>query len=268
MNTFNRPKKRFSQNFLQNPHYQKKIVNALDINSNDTVIEIGPGQGALTQHIIDAGPLNYFAIEIDKSLAEKLVIQYKDKICVIQQDFLEFDFNSIEEPVDSRLKIIGNLPYHITSPILFKLIDNYKSINTSVLMLQKEVARRLSARHNNKEYGILSVVSQTYSDVQYLFEVKRGNFYPAPDVDSAVIRLFFKNELENIENESLFRKIVRETFNYRRKMLRNSLCRIFDKTIVYSISSDFIDRRPEQLSVDEFKILSNILNQILRRSHG
>jgi 16S rRNA (adenine1518-N6/adenine1519-N6)-dimethyltransferase len=268
MNTFNRPKKRFSQNFLQNPHYQKKIVKALDIGHNDTVVEIGPGQGALSQHIIDAGPLHYYAVEIDTTLAEELSSQYQNQIHIIKQDILEFDFNSIPESPDSKLKIIGNLPYHITSPIFFKLIDNYKIINQAVLMIQKEVARRIAAGHGNKEYGILSVVSQVYSRVEYLFEVKRGNFYPAPEVDSAVIQLTFNDNLEKIENESLFRKMVRDTFNYRRKMLRNSLCRIFDKTIVYSISSDYLDKRPEQLSVEDFIILSNILNQTLRQSHG
>ena len=268
MNTFNRPKKRFSQNFLQNPHYQKKIVDALHINPSDTILEIGPGQGALTQHIICAGPLRYYAVEIDKTLAGSLTTQYQEQINVLQQDFLEFDLGSIPESANSKLKIIGNLPYHITSPIFFKLIDDYKTIDSAVLMIQKEVARRITAGHGNKEYGILSVVSQAYSNVEYLFEVKRGNFYPAPDVDSAVIRLTFNNNLTNIENESLFRKIVRETFNYRRKMLRNSLGRIFDKTIVYSLSSDILDQRPEQLSVEDFKILSNILNQNLRQSHG
>lgn len=268
MNTFNRPKKRFSQNFLQNTHYQKKIVDILNIDSNDTIIEIGPGQGALTQHIIPANPAHYYAIEIDINLANELKNQFKDGITIFQQDFLDFDFTSILELNAKKIKIIGNLPYHITSPILFKLIDNYEKIDIAVLMIQKEVARRISASHGNKEYGILSVVSQTYSNVEYLFEVKRGNFFPAPDVDSAVIRLHFYKELTGIENESLFRKLVRETFNYRRKMLRNSLCRIFDKSIVYSVSSDYLDLRPEQLAVDDFKILSNSLNQVLRRSHG
>ncbi|MEJ2542540.1 MAG: 16S rRNA (adenine(1518)-N(6)/adenine(1519)-N(6))-dimethyltransferase RsmA [Calditrichaceae bacterium] len=213
-------------------------------------------------------PNSYYAVEIDTALAVKLTSQYKNNINIIQQDFLEFDFSLIQESTQSKIKIIGNIPYHITSPILFKLIDSYLFLHSAVLMIQKEVARRITTMHGNKEYGILSVTSQTYAKAEYLFEVKRGNFYPAPDVDSAVIRLTFKDKIKDIENESLFRKIVRETFNYRRKMLRNSLCRIFDKTIVYSISSDYLDRRPEQLSVDEFKILSNLLNKILRRSHG
>lgn len=268
MNTFNRPKKRFSQNFLQNPFYQKKIVDALEINPEDTVIEIGPGRGALTDHIASLQPNNYYAIEIDTILANELANRFNNKVQIIQQDFLEFDFSSIPEIENQPVKIIGNLPYHITSPILFKLIDNYKKINSAVIMMQKEVAKRISANHNNKDYGILSVVSQAYSEVQYLFEVKRGNFYPTPDVDSAVIKLDFFMRPEGIDDEALFRKIVRQTFNYRRKMLRNSLCRIFDKSIVYLISSDYLDRRPEQLTVDDFKILSNSLNQVLRQSHG
>ena len=268
MNTFDRPKKRFSQNFLQNPHYQKKIVDALHIQTTDTVIEIGPGRGALTESILAFKPANFFAVEIDTNLAEGLSVRFKDKLEIIRQDFLQFDFNLVTAVSGLRLKIIGNLPYHITSPILFKLIDNYRKIDCAVLMIQKEVAKRIAAPHGKKDYGILSVISQAYCDVQYLFEVKRGNFYPSPDVDSAVIKLDFYEMPEGIENESQFRGIVRQSFNYRRKMLRNSLCRIFDKSIVYSLSSEYLDRRPEQLSVEDFKILSNSLNQKLRQSHG
>ena len=267
MSTMNSPKKRFSQNFLQNPYYQKKIVESLDISPDDIVIEIGPGRGALTEHIVNSQPNKYYAIEIDTNLADELTDRFSHNLQIIRQDFLEFDYSSIPEVNNHTLKIIGNLPYHITSPILFKLIDNYNKINCAVIMIQKEVAIRLAANHGNKDYGILSVISQAYSGVHYLFEVKRGNFYPAPDVDSAVIKLDFFTKPQNIDNEELFRKIVRQTFNYRRKMLRNSLYRIFDKSIVYSLSSDYLDRRPEQLAVDDFKVLSNSINQFLRQSH-
>jgi len=263
----NKPKKRFSQNFLQNTYYQKKIVEALEISSNDTVLEIGPGCGALTNHIINAQPKKYYAIEIDTKLADELSSRFENEIKILQQDFLEFDFSSIPELERQYFKIISNLPYHITSPILFKLIDNYYKMKCAVLMIQKEVALRLSANHGNKDYGILSVICQTYSKASYLFEVKRGNFYPKPDVDSAVIKLDFFEQPQGIDNETLFRKVVRQSFNYRRKMLKNSLYRIFDKSIVYSISSDYLDRRPEQLTVDDFKILSNSLNQVLKQSH-
>lgn len=268
MNIYNRPKKRFSQNFLQNSYYQQKIVDALNIDPEDIIVEIGPGRGALTEHIIVANPKRFYAVEIDTHLVNELTQRFKNNIRIIHRDFLKFDFNLIKDIKNHKIKVIGNLPYHITSPILFKLIDNYDKLKTAVLMIQKEVARRISSAHGNKDYGILSVISQAYSKVEYLFEVKRGNFIPKPDVDSAVISFDFFEKPEDIDNEDLFRTLVRQTFNYRRKILRNSLCRIFDKSIVYSTSSDYLNLRPEQLTVEDFKILSNSLNQVLRQSHG
>ncbi|MEJ2053671.1 MAG: 16S rRNA (adenine(1518)-N(6)/adenine(1519)-N(6))-dimethyltransferase RsmA, partial [Calditrichaceae bacterium] len=222
----------------------------------------------LTEHIINAKPRYFYAVEIDTILVEKLNERFREHVEIIQDDILKFDFSAMMTKNHASVKVIGNLPYHITSPIIFKLLDKYKKIDSAVLMIQKEVARRIASGHGNKEYGILSVITQAYSRVEYLFEVKRGNFTPAPDVDSAVIRFSFFNRPENIENEELFRKIVRQSFNYRRKILGNSLGRIFDKSIVYSALSDYLDQRPEQLAVEDFKILSNSLNQVLRRPNG
>lgn len=256
-----RPLKRFSQNFLINPHYPVKIVEALQIQSGDWVIEIGPGKGALTRHIVDAQPRRFFAVEIDQQLAQLIREEFGPAVDVIGDDFLNFDFHNPDVIPERKYKTIGNLPYHITSPIIFKLIDNYQRIDQAVLMMQKEVAQRLTASPGNKDYGILSVISQTYSKVEYLFEVKRGNFYPVPKVDSAVLRLSFYETIQDIDDEAFYRRLVRLVFNQRRKMLRNSLSRIFEKSIVYSLTPHYLNRRPEELTVEEFKSLVNELFQ-------
>ncbi len=255
-----RPLKRFGQNFLTAPHIQKKIVNALQIESRDVVLEIGAGKGALTQFIVRAQPARFLAVELDPRWAELLQQQFGRRMELIRDDFLNIDVTQIAP----HLKVIGNIPYHITSPIIFKLIDSYTHLQRAVLMVQKEVAQRLVAGPGSKAYGILSVSLQSYGQVRYLFEVKRGNFFPRPEVDSAVVQIDFFPALTEVQNETLYRKIIRHCFNYRRKMLRNSLSRIFDKTIVYSLESIDLNQRPEALPVKAFKNLANELNRKIK----
>ena len=257
-NDSRRPLKKFSQNFLTNPFYQRKIIDSLQIVPTDIVLEIGPGKGALTQHIIDARPRRIIAVEIDERWVNLLNEKFGDSIEIIRQDILKIDLNSLINKAQ-RIKVVGNLPYHITSPILFHLIDSFHSIERAVLMMQKEVAQRLSAKPNSKDYGILSVITQAYAQVEYLFEIKRGNFFPVPNVDSAVVALNFYKEISDLADPILFRKIVRGTFNFRRKTLKNSLSRIFNKAFVNSLDETTLAKRPEQLTVEEFKQLTNQL---------
>ncbi len=257
-NESRRPLKKFSQNFLTNPFYQRKIIDSLHIVSTDIVLEIGPGKGALTQHIIDARPRRIIAVEIDERWVNLLNEKFGDSIEIIRQDILKIDLNSLINKAQ-RIKVVGNLPYHITSPILFHLIDSFHLIERAVLMMQKEVAQRLSAKPNSKDYGILSVITQAYAQVEYLLEIKRGNFFPVPNVDSAVVALNFYKEISDLADPILFRKIVRGTFNFRRKTLKNSLSRIFDKAFVNSLDEITLAKRPEQLTVEEFKQLTNQL---------
>ncbi len=257
--TSNRPLKRFSQNFLTNVHYQQKIVENLHITADDIVLEIGPGKGALSTHIIDARPARFIAVEVDERWVEELRKKFAGQVEVLHRDFLTIALADLAE--GRRLKVIGNVPYHITSPILFHLLDFYQSIERAVLMVQKEVAKRITARPGSKDYGILSVLTQAYAHAEYLFEIKRGNFFPVPGVDSAVIALDFFPRIENVPDEALFRKVVRGAFNFRRKTLKNSLSRIFDKASVNSLNENLLARRPEQLTVEEFKQLTNSLKQ-------
>lgn len=256
-----RPLKKFSQNFLTQPAIAYKIVDALNISNKDTVLEIGPGPGVLTDVIIGKSPSRFIAIEIDRNLAKNLRDKYADQLQVIEEDFLNFDFSQIGKSVSS-LKVIGNIPYNITSPILFKLLEFHSQLECSVLMMQKEVAKRIVAKPGNKDYGILTIMVQILSDVEYLFEVGNKNFTPIPKVDSSVVKINYLSKIDDIENLDLFKKIVRGVFNNRRKMLRNTLSRIFDQTIVNSLGSVDLTRRPEQLSIEEFKQLANSVNQL------
>lgn len=260
----NRPLKHLGQNFLTSVSIQKKIVAALQITSKDTVLEIGPGKGALSEHIIARHPAAFYAVELDRRWCDLLNERFAGRMTVLNEDFLSSDLKRF----GNELKIIGNIPYNISSPIFFKLVDEHVFIHSAVLMMQKEVARRLTAAPGGKEYGILSVVAQSYAEAEYLFEVRRGNFFPRPEVDSAVVRLHFHKTLPGVDNPLLYRRIVRHCFNYRRKMLRNSLSRIFDKSIVYSLTAVDLNLRPEQLTVQHFKDLANELNLLTGSEHG
>ncbi|MGD9486569.1 MAG: 16S rRNA (adenine(1518)-N(6)/adenine(1519)-N(6))-dimethyltransferase RsmA [Calditrichaceae bacterium] len=268
MDSNQRPLKRFGQNFLNNPYIRQEIVNAINISSDDVVVEIGPGKGALTELVIKASPADFVAVEIDKRMSDYITELFPAGVRILNQDFMTLDLPQLSEQSGRKLKILGNIPYNITSPILFSLIDNHQSVDSAVLMTQKEVAKRIVSPPGSKEYGILSVICQTYSRLEYLFDVKRGNFFPIPNVDSAVFKMEFINTIPDIDNLTLFRNLVRGTFNYRRKMLRNSLCRIFDKSIVYSLEAVNLDSRPENLTIAEFKKLSNELNHKLNQDYG
>jgi len=257
-----KPLKKFGQNFLTQPTIAFNIVKALSINNKDLVIEIGPGPGVLCETIISLKPQKYYAIEIDRRWAEDLSAKYADQISILNADFLEMDLQPFFGE-NKNVKVIGNIPYNITSPILFKLLDHFSELDSAVVMMQKEVAKRITSNSGTKEYGILSILMQTFADVEYLFDVGRKNFKPEPKVDSAVVKFNFFDNVEGIENLELFRKTVRGTFNYRRKMLRNSLGRIFDQTIVSSLDDYDLTRRPEQLTIDGFKQLSNTINQLV-----
>ncbi|KAA3615084.1 MAG: ribosomal RNA small subunit methyltransferase A [Calditrichaeota bacterium] len=256
-----KPLKKFGQNFLTQPAIARNIVKALQINNQDTIIEIGPGPGVLSEIIISQKPKNYFAIEIDKRWAHDLSTRFGNEIVILNVDFLEWDFTSIIEE-KKNIKIIGNIPYNITSPILFKLLDHFSKLDCAVVMMQKEVAKRIVSEPGIKDFGILSILTQTFAQVEWLFEVGRKNFKPEPKVDSAVVKFNFFDRTDGIDNLKLFKQTVRGTFNYRRKMLRNSLGRIFDQTIVSSLDNYDLTRRPEQLTIAEFKELSNTINRM------
>jgi 16S rRNA (adenine1518-N6/adenine1519-N6)-dimethyltransferase len=261
------PQKRWSQNFLIDTNIARKIAQSLEIPSPSLIIEIGPGRGMLTRYLLPKATKLY-AVEVDPKLAGELppLMNNPENLQVIEKDFLDIKISGLyDDNKQMNLGIIGNLPYHITSPILFKVIENYKEIKQAVFMVQKEVGQRIVAAPGNKQYGILSVFCQLYADVKFLFSVPAHLFYPRPKVDSGVIRLQFKpNAEKSLSNPTLFKEIVRQTFGQRRKMLRNTLSNLFPQTILNQINLD-LSRRPESLAVGEFVDLSNQIHRSLTK---
>jgi 16S rRNA (adenine1518-N6/adenine1519-N6)-dimethyltransferase len=263
------PSKRLSQHFLTDKNIAKKIVNALPKSEDSIIIEIGSGKGVLTEFLLATG-LPVIAIEIDPKLAENILnIFYESKnLRVIQGDFLTIDLKEIIADKSTKdVFIIGNIPYHITSQIVFKILENASFITTVVLMMQKEVAERIGATPGSKSYGILSIFCQAKAWVEYLFTVPPHLFYPLPKVASGVIRMNLNPPPRyNISNPDIFQNIVRKTFAQRRKMLRNTLSVLYSKAILSQLKFD-LTRRPDSLTVDEFRVLTNQINDILECQH-
>lgn len=244
-----RPKKHLGQHFLKDKNIAQQIVESLSLYQNYTsVLEVGPGMGVLTDYLIQRKELEVYLIDIDRESIEYLNQHYKSlEGKVISGDFLRLDLSSL---FDKPFGLIGNFPYNISSQIFFKVLDHRNQIPEVVGMVQKEVAERIASKHGNKVYGILSVLLQAYYDIEYLFTVEPHVFKPAPKVQSAVIRLK-RNSRESLPcDEMLFKKIVKQGFQTRRKTLRNALKSLnlpieFNKEAV-------LDKRAEQLSVEDF----------------
>jgi 16S rRNA (adenine1518-N6/adenine1519-N6)-dimethyltransferase len=250
-----RPKKSLGQHFLKDDNIARKIVEAISGLQQKTVLEIGPGTGVLTSHLIAKNDLDLYAIEVDPEAYEYLSSTFPslgDKL--IFKNFLKLDLKEIfTEP----FTIIGNFPYNISSQIFFKVLENRDMVPDVVCMIQKEVADRIKSSHGNKTYGILSVFLQAFYDIDYLFTVGPKVFNQPPKVNSAVIHLK-RNQRKDLGcNEDLFFKIVKLGFNQRRKTLRNSL-----KSILLNLPTDneIFGKRPEQLSVEDFIYLTNLID--------
>ena len=255
-----KPIKSLGQNFLRDENILHKIVDSLDLQTDDVVVEIGPGQGALTKHLCEK-PVKLIGIEVDKRAVQLLQERFGEKIEIIHRNVLEVDLGALAKDKSRRVHIVGNIPYYLTSEILFWLFDARAVVIDATLMVQYEVARRLVAPPKNKEYGILSIFTQFYTDCEMLFKVSRNCFFPKPEVDSAVVRLKFKKQLPDCD-EKLFRSIVRGTFGQRRKTLRNGLKSLeYDDRVLNQVSFD-LTKRPEELGVEEFLFLTRILGKI------
>jgi 16S rRNA (adenine1518-N6/adenine1519-N6)-dimethyltransferase len=266
-----KPKKRFSQNFLVNDQAARKMIDALALNENDIILEIGAGQGALTRHLLDKVSMVY-AVEIDQRLCSYLEgrFQLKDNLKIVNQDVLKINLGEL---IGSKnvCKVVGNLPYQITSPVLSYLLENKNMISFCVLMVQKEVALRICANPGSRDWSPLSIAVQLYSDVKILFHLKPGSFFPPPQVDSSVVRIDFLPEPKVlIENQKLFFKVVRAAFGQRRKMVANSLAANLDLPkgkVEVILNKAGIDprRRAETINLKEFTVLSSTVEHMLNR---
>ncbi|MBU8892379.1 MAG: 16S rRNA (adenine(1518)-N(6)/adenine(1519)-N(6))-dimethyltransferase RsmA [Bacteroidales bacterium] len=254
-----RPKKSLGQHFLKDLNIAQKIVDAIEGLPQKTVLEIGPGTGVLTSLLLKKEDIDLYAIETDSEAYEYIQATYPsmgEKL--ILRNVLKFDFKEI---FHHPMTIIGNFPYNIGSQILFKVLENRDMVLDVVCMLQKEVAERISASHGNKTYGILSVLLQAFYDIDYLFTVGPNVFDPPPKVNSAVIHLK-RNKRKKLDcSEELFFRIVKLGFNQRRKTLRNSL-----KSILLNLPTDneIFGKRPEQLNVEEFIYLTNLIDSEIK----
>jgi 16S rRNA (adenine1518-N6/adenine1519-N6)-dimethyltransferase len=249
----NKPKKRFGQNFLQDENILNKIVKEINPQPEDAIIEIGPGYGALTQKLISATP-NLIAVEIDNELADSLLQKFP-QLHLINEDFLLTDFSKLTSE-EKKLRIVGNIPYNITSPILFKLIENNKLITDAVFMVQLEVAKRMTANKRTKDYGILAVVLKYFTETKLCFKISPNVFFPKPKVFSALVHIHFKEMDQREEEQKLFIKIVKASFGNRRKILKNSFSNSIFHEIDFSNSGIDLSLRAENLSVDDFVTLT------------
>jgi len=251
-----RAKKHLGQHFLKDENIAKKIADSLTLNGYKSILEIGPGMGVLTKYLLNKKEQTTYVIEIDEESVEYLRANYLNLTPrIIEKDFLKYDLKEVFK--DDPFAVIGNFPYNISSQILFKTIEMREQIPEFCGMFQKEVAQRICEKEGNKTYGILSVLTQAFYNAEYLFTVSPQVFNPPPKVDSGVLRLTRKENFSLPCNEKLFFKVVKTGFQQRRKTLRNSL-----KTLNLSdnLREDVIfDKRPEQLSVEEFIKLTSLI---------
>lgn len=257
-----KPKKRLGQNFLIDKNIQKKIIKGLELKSSETVLEIGSGSGEFTAPIADRIKKVY-AVEIDPDLYGALEENIKDypNVVVIKKDILKLRLEKYFLKFSGKLKVFGNIPYYISTPIIEKLLGFRKKINTIYITVQKEFAKRIVAQPGSKIYGSLSCFVQYYTEPKIIFEIKKGSFYPMPKVDSCFLKLTVrkKTQLSKDKEKILFR-IIRAAFNQRRKALRNSLKRVFPKEKLESYLQNYsIDKntRPEDLTYQDFTNLIN-----------
>ncbi|MBI3600875.1 MAG: ribosomal RNA small subunit methyltransferase A [Nitrospinae bacterium] len=269
-------RKRLGQHFLIDESAAKKIVDSASLSADDTVIEIGPGAGILTSRLADIAK-RVIAIEIDKKLCRLLQDRLSScsNINIINSNALDYDYEDIPE----IFKVVSNLPYSISTPLTIKLIEHRKKISDMVLMFQKEVADRISAKPGTKDYGALSIAVQYHAETAKLMNVGRGAFKPVPKVDSAVIRITPRKEpAVKLKDENLFFKIVKTSFMYRRKTIRNNLKSMkipphppLLKGGIGGLSEELLNqifketginpsRRGETLSISEFADIANYIS--------
>jgi len=255
-----RPRKRFGQNFLHDQGVIQRIIHAIHPQQGERIVEIGPGQGALTTQLLPfIGSMD--AVELDRDLLEPL----QEKCAPLGQlnlhaaDALKFDYCQLCESAEQKLRIVGNLPYNISSPLLFHLMEQRHCIKDMHFMLQKEMVQRITAQPGNKHYGRLGIMLQYFCEAEMLFTVAPGAFFPPPKVDSAVFRLIPYQTLPlQAKDEALLSRVVSISFSQRRKTIRNNLKGLIDEQVLRELEID-PGLRPEQLELAQFVQLANWL---------
>ena len=253
----NRSRKRFGQNFLTDKNVVDQIGLAINAAQTDRILEIGPGRGALTELLIQSG-CHLELIEIDRDLVELLKTTYGNRATIYSADILKFDFSELP-PSSSLIRVVGNLPYNISTPLLFRLFQHSELFEDLTFMLQLEVVNRIIAEPSNKNYGRLSIMSQYYCEAEKLFNVPSSAFTPAPKVESALIRLRpRKNPTTKAKNIKLLEKLLIEAFSKRRKTVRNALASFLSENDLKQLNID-MRLRPENLKPDDYIRCANYL---------
>jgi len=257
-----RARKSLGQNFLADENVLRKLAEAIAPKPEEVFVEIGPGLGALTRHLVPAG-VDYTGIEIDERLVPLLREEFSQfpNCRILHQDFRETDLIALAQARRRTLRIIGNIPYHLTSVIIFKAIAQRQALHDMTLTVQKEVAQRIVAQPGSKDYGILSVMSQTFARVEILFHMSKHVFRPRPEVDSSTVRWKFQPPPRQIVDEAFYLAMVKAAFGQRRKTLRRSLSAFLGMDDFSTEDDKLLQRRPETLSVIELIDLANRLKQ-------
>ena len=248
-------KKSLGQHFLKDENICRKIISALMKHSFEQLLEIGPGGGALTKFLLNIDHIDFKAIELDEEKVEYLLENHPQ----LQGNLLQQDFLKASVPFTGEFIIIGNFPYNISSQILFKILEWKDQVPVMIGMFQKEVAQRIISKPNNKTYGILSVLVQSFYDAEYLFDVPPSCFVPPPKVMSGVIELRIKNENAPMRSKKDLVILVKTAFNQRRKKLRNAVRSLFDAG---TLENSIFDKRAEQLSIEDFAALTFKMKEV------
>lgn len=258
-----RARKRFGQNFLHDRHWIERIAKAVNATEGDDIVEIGPGQAALTRELI-AGAGKVRAVEIDRDLAAWLKETFPESLSLIEADALKLDWTQVAK--NDNLRVVGNLPYNISSPLLFKLLEAADHVKDQHFMLQKEVVDRMVAQHGSKTYGRLSVMLQWRYRMQKLFDVPPGAFNPPPKVMSSVVRMIpkAKEEVPSVDFE-LFSSVVANAFSQRRKTIRNALSALLSSEEISACDVD-LGTRAEALPLDAFVRLAQKAEALGRKA--
>ena len=255
------PKKFLGQHFLIDENISKKIVNAVNLKEFDKIVEIGPGKGALSKYLFDFSD-KLILIEYDTESVEFIKSSFKKhNPNIIKKDFLKYNLKDVLTQTSKNL-IIGNFPYNISSQIIFKILENYLLVGNLIGMFQKEVAERIISKPNSKEYGIISVRTQLLYDVKILFDVSPNVFFPKPRVNSSVISMTRKKDININFDLKLFDRLVKLSFQQRRKKIKNSLKKLDIKENI--LEDSIFGLRPEQLSVNDFiRLTQKISNETI-----
>jgi 16S rRNA (adenine1518-N6/adenine1519-N6)-dimethyltransferase len=255
-----KPLKKFGQNYLKDQNILNKIIKEINPNPDDNIIEIGPGLGALTEKLIKQTSF-LTAVEIDKRVIENLSLKFP-QLNLVNTDFLDLNLLDFYKSAGRKLRIVGNIPYNLTSPIIFKMIHDNSIISDSVIMVQNEVAQRMTAKMGSKDYGILSVILNYFARVKMCFKVSPNVFFPKPKVFSSVVHIFFNELKESTEEQLAFIRTVKAAFGNRRKTLKNSFQNYLNlNNIDLKLSGIDLSLRAEQLGLDDFKRLSEFISQ-------